>query len=367
MQEPDLEVTELNFACAGCGATLHYAAGTSILRCPHCGMEQGIKSEGTIAEHPIEELPTPYTAEHGFGIEARHFRCDRCGAVTSLPGTLMAAQCAFCDSPVVVDTPPLPGMVMPESLVPFGVSREGAVQLFEGWLRGLWFRPSDLKRRAALAQIDGIYAPYFTFDASAFSRWSGWAGHYYYVTEHYVTYEGGRAVQRSRQVRKVRWEHRSGAHCAFYDDLLINASRGLPEEILRKIYPYHLSGLVPYRPEFLSGLRAEAYSVDPKDCWQSARAEMYRREGSACSALLDGDTQQGLEVHTEFKDVKWKHLLLPAYISSYAYGKKVYRFMVNGQTGEVQGEAPYSWGKILCLLGALALSAVIAARLLGLF
>ena len=49
-------------------------------------------------------------------------------------------------------------------------------------------------------------------------------------------------------------------------------------------------------------------------------------------------------------------VLLPVWISAYRYRDKAYRFIVNGQTGEVSGEAPVSWWKVFFLgLGILVL------------
>jgi Ni,Fe-hydrogenase I cytochrome b subunit len=42
----------------------------------------------------------------------------------------------------------------------------------------------------------------------------------------------------------------------------------------------------------------------------------------------------------------YKHVLFPVWIASYRYRSKIYRFLINGQTGEVQGQAPVSWIKI---------------------
>ena len=288
----------------------------------------------------------------------RAFKCDRCGATTTLAGAQMATRCAFCGSDVVVEAPPVPGMVRPESLVPFAFAKDQATQKFQAWLRGLWFRPSNLKRMAGLAQIDGMYVPHFTYDANANSQWSGEAGHYYYVT----VGDG----QNRRQERRIRWEHRSGAHAYFYDDELVCASRGLPLTILQKIYPFQLAGgLVPYAPEYLSGFGAEAYTVDPREGWGMARRSMEEKERGACSRLLDGDTQRNLRVSTQFTSPKWKHLLLPAYVASYVYGAKTFRFMVNGQTGEVQGEAPISWAKVGAAVGAVAGFLLVLTKLLN--
>ena len=54
--------------------------------------------------------------------------------------------------------------------------------------------------------------------------------------------------------------------------------------------------------------------------------------------------------------------LLPVWMLAYRYHDKPYRVFVNAGTGEVQGERPYSWVKILCaVLAGLAAAAAVAA------
>jgi hypothetical protein len=56
----------------------------------------------------------------------------------------------------------------------------------------------------------------------------------------------------------------------------------------------------------------------------------------------------------------YKHVLFPVWIASYRYRDKVYHFLVNGQTGEVQGQAPISWIRVtLVVVVALIILAVI--------
>jgi hypothetical protein len=45
-------------------------------------------------------------------------------------------------------------------------------------------------------------------------------------------------------------------------------------------------------------------------------------------------------------DTTFKHILLPVWLAAYKYRGKSYRFVVNGRTGRVQGERPYSAIKI---------------------
>jgi hypothetical protein len=61
---------------------------------------------------------------------------------------------------------------------------------------------------------------------------------------------------------------------------------------------------------------------------------------------IGGDEQQISAIDTRHSDETFKHILLPIWTAAYKYNGKSYRFVVNGQTGEVQGERPYSWWKI---------------------
>jgi len=91
---------------------------------------------------------------------------------------------------------------------------------------------------------------------------------------------------------------------------------------------------------------------EPKKLWIIIRTDVCRDIG--------GDHQRIHSLKTEFDKTTFKHILLPIWISSYRYHGKVYRFLVNGRTGEVQGERPMSWIKIA---GTAVLVIAIAAAL----
>ena len=61
---------------------------------------------------------------------------------------------------------------------------------------------------------------------------------------------------------------------------------------------------------------------------------------------IGGDRQRIHNVQTAVSDVTFKHILLPVWLAAYKYRGKTYRFVVNGQTGRVQGERPWSAWKI---------------------
>ena len=351
----------LQFPCKNCGAKLDYAPGTTSLKCPYCGTENAIAVEAKpIVEHKIEDLAMmASTQATGFGTQTRSFKCRNCTATSTVPGNVQATRCPFCGSTVVFEQSANPNMVRPESVIPFAINADGATQKFRLWLKSRWLAPGKLKKMAALAKIDGVYEPFFTYDAQADSDWWGEAGHYYYVSVPRTVNQGGRMVTVQQQERRIRWESRSGHHAQFYDDVLICASTGLPERIVTKAYPFHLNALVPYNPAFLAGFLAEEYTLDPRVGWGKAKAQVTSNEQSECSKALDGDTQRALRVNTMLSRITWKHMLLPLYVAAYMFGSKTYRFVVNGQTGEVQGEAPISWAKVAIIAGV-AIAVIVA-------
>ncbi len=96
----------------------------------------------------------------------------------------------------------------------------------------------------------------------------------------------------------------------------------------------------------MSGFQAEAYQVDLGDGFAQARQEMDGPIREAVAADIGGDHQRIATIRTQFDGITFKHILLPVWISAYRYGDRTYRFLINGATGEVQGERPWSAAKI---------------------
>ena len=63
-----------------------------------------------------------------------------------------------------------------------------------------------------------------------------------------------------------------------------------------------------------------------------------------------------------FRDVRWKHILLPMWSVTYDFRGKSYAVLINGQSGRIAGRAPYSWLKITLavIAGGLLLAGLIA-------
>jgi DNA-directed RNA polymerase subunit RPC12/RpoP len=341
-----------SFRCDTCGADMSFDADRQTMLCGHCGHTVDVGTEGnySIVEYDLEH-GLALAAQRGFGAEVRTTQCQECGATVSFGDNTTSTACEFCGSAQVLEQREKRNVIRPESLVPFQVGREIAGEKFSGWLRGLWFRPSKLKHQARVTEMAGVYVPYWSFDARVDSRWRAQAGYYYYVNERYTTRDSqGKTVTRNRRVRRTRWVPARGQRTDAHQDVLVCASRGLPEDLAERLRTFDARALQPYTPAFLAGWRAEEYAVELNDGWGRAVQKMEREQTRRCARDVPGDTHQFLRVDNRFYDEKFKHVLLPVWISSYRYHEKVYRFLVNGQTGEVTGKAPWSVFKIVSFI-----------------
>ena len=122
-----------------------------------------------------------------------------------------------------------------------------------------------------------------------------------------------------------------------------------------------------YKDEYLSGFRAESYHVDLAEGFDQARQIMDAGIRTLVRRDIGGDEQRISSVRTQHDNVTFKHVLLPIWISAYRYKNKTYRFLINARTGEVQGERPWSWAKIVLLVAGLLAATAAAAAIFASF
>lgn len=338
---------------------MDYDPATGGLKCPQCGHAQSIQvAQAAVQERDLSAALSDVGKARGYGREMKAVKCSACGATTQVDPAVASTMCPFCGSTQVLEQKADPNIIQPESVIPFQITSDQAYTNYKKWLGTGFFRPRDVMQKSGGAQIQGVYLPFWTFDAHAESRWHAESGDYYYETERYTTTEDGKTVTKTRQVRKVRWYPSSGQHADDYDDVLVSGTTSGDQGMLRKIEPFDTQKLLPYKAEYLSGWAAEAYRTPLADAWKSGQELIRKDEHGKCERQVPGDTHRNLNVNTSLSSTTYKHVLLPVFLANYGYNNKQYHFMVNGQTGEVQGQAPIDWVKVIIVV-------VIALVILG--
>lgn len=337
---------EHRYPCEQCGAQLRFAPGTEEVTCTHCGHQQAIPlGEADPAEATREHDFTAMLANLVAGAEYEETRvtaCPSCGAQVEVHEATQATACPFCDTPVVTDT----GShrhIKPAALIPFQLDEKAARDAMTAWLGRLWFAPNGLQDYARKGRaMAGIYVPYWTFDAQTETDYRGQRGDDYYESRT-VTRNGKTETER---VRKTRWRNVRGHVARFFDDVLVLASKSLPKAHTDALEPWNLTRLTPYQPQFLSGFRAEGYQIGLEEGFGLARGIMDRVIDGDIRGDIGGDHQRITWKDTDVRDVTFKHVLLPVWMAAYKFNGRTFRFVVNGQTGKVRGERPWSWVKI---------------------
>ncbi|MCI4661108.1 MAG: primosomal protein N' (replication factor Y) - superfamily II helicase [Neomegalonema sp.] len=383
---PETLTEPTRFPCAQCGADLRFEPGAQALTCDYCGhvhpMERARSAPDPLAMPGRSSLQGqamqgqamqgdagPLVAELDFRralaqeidrseVETTaSLHCTNCGADFSMAEGHHASECPFCATPIVTDTG-AHRHFKPKGILPFALTEREARGALARWLEGLWFAPNGVRSYARAGRaLQGVYLPYWTFDAQTRSDYAGQRGDTYYVTEWQTVLVDGKHKRVQRRVPKTRWTPVAGHVERLFDDVLVRGSRTLPGRMADKLEAWDLHALQPYTPSYLAGFAAESYSVDLEEGFAAARAVMDLTIRRDVRFDIGGDQQRIARIDTETSHETFKHILLPVYLAAYQYGGKSYRFVVNGRTGEVIGERPYSSWKI-ALAAALGLALV---------
>ncbi|TRD20670.1 TFIIB-type zinc finger domain-containing protein [Palleronia caenipelagi] len=340
--------TDQRFPCPQCGADLRFDPGSGDLSCDFCGHREHLTPEA--APSAIRELDFETAIANRLPqaeIEVTQVsRCTNCGAEVAFDEAQHATECPFCATPVVSDTG-THRHIKPAAVLPFALAEETARKAMTDWLGSLWLAPGGLAKFARKGRkMQGVYLPYWTFDARTRTQYRGQRG-----TVYHRTVRG--ADGQSRTESEVRWRPVSGRVARDFDDVLVCASPSLPAETTQKLEPWDLSDLTPYTPDFLAGFSAEGYRIDLPEGRQHAQVRMDKVIARDVRMDIGGDRQRISALETEIGGVTFKHVLLPIWLAAFSFRGKTYQVVVNGQTGRVTGERPWSRWKIagLVLLG----------------
>ena len=353
------------FPCDRCGADLVFSIGQQSLQCPYCSAIKQIAPPKDIpiverdylkALERLQRLREKNSDEEETAHKQHAIRCRSCGADVIFQGTLTSSQCPYCASPLQRDNIHDSVSRLPvDGVLPFLIPQTTAAENLRTWVKSLWFAPNEFLKQGANGKFNGVYMPYFTYDALTLTRYAGQRGDVYFVTV-------GEGNNR-RTVQQIRWSYRDGAFKRFFDDVMTIAASRQHIDLVEALEPWPLDRLMPFTPEVLAGFYSRTYDVELEDGFRSARQRMEAVLASEVRQRIGGDTQQIQSQQTNYSAVTYKHILLPVWLLAYRYRDKTYQVMMNAATGEVSGQRPYSWVKITF---AMLLAAILFATFWGL-
>ena len=278
-------------------------------------------------------------------LEARVVDCPSCGAQTHFAGHVVGDACAFCASPLLVDQSHVERLIRAQAVLPFAIDKASAQRVFTKWVGSRWFAPNALKATVREADgVKGIYLPWWTYDANTVTTYRGERGTQRRVQEMRpnATTQGGAATTRV----VTDWSPAAGAVAVGFDDMLIAGSPSIAPHLARVLDQWDLSRLRPPADDLLAGFGVEVYRTGLEAGFGRARERMQPAIDAAIRRDIGGDAQRVHGQQSVVDDIRFKHLLMPVWIGSYRFAGTPYQIVVNGQSGEVEGDRPWSKWKI---------------------
>ena len=146
----------LEYECPSCGGSLQFDSTLQKLRCPFCESEFE-----TDAVKPKADQPDTGWQE---GETVSTYACQSCGGEILCDSSTAATRCPYCDSPVVMKER-LTGTLRPDLVIPFKLDKEAAKAALMKHISGKILLPKCFKSENRIDQIQGIYVPFWLYDA----------------------------------------------------------------------------------------------------------------------------------------------------------------------------------------------------------
>ena len=130
------------------------------------------------------------------------------------------------------------------------------------------------------------------------------------------------------------------------DDFPVVASKQLCSDklLLNVIKDFRTREAKPYTPDALAGFPCEHYSVGLNEAWNSVGKEMDFYLKNQANKQEETRFLMGIDMATDYFNLKYKYLVVPVWINSFYYDNKLYMIVINGQTGKIDGQWPKSFG-----------------------
>ena len=340
------------YKCPNCGGAVNFDSTIQKMKCPFCDTE----FEMMAIEEYQKEMAAPAKDNFGWKTgsdvtvwqesdfnELTTSSCPSCGAELIGNKNTAAMVCPCCGNAQIVSKR-LSGMLKPNYVIPFKLEKTIAVDTLKKFYLGKRLLPNFFKEENHINGVQGIYLPFWLFDAKARANirykatktrsWSD-SSYNYTQTDYYSVVRDG-----SMGFEKVP----------------VDGSEKMDDSYMDAIEPFDYSMIKGFETAYLSGYAAEKYDLTAEKCVDRAGRRVKATIEAEFARSVTGYSSVTTERSTVNVDKGGvSYALFPVWILNTKYKKVNYQFMMNGQSGRLVGRLPVdpakAWNYRLMIAG----------------
>ncbi len=332
--------TLLEYKCPCCGGAIEFNSGLQKLKCPYCDTEfdpEALRAQDEVLKNEQPDEMNWQTAQESAWTQEetdsmRVYVCKSCGGEIVAEETTGATSCPYCGNPVVM-AGAFSGALRPDYVLPFKLDKQAAKAAFAAHLKGKRLLPKVFSSEAHIDKIQGLYVPFWLFDADADADLR------YHAT-------------RVRTWSDSRYDYTETSHFSVlrsgdlgFDRVPVDGAGKMPDTLMESIEPYDYSQLVDFQTAYLAGYLADKYDMTAEQCIPRANERIKRSTEEAFRETVKGYATVRPEHSTiRLTNGKTHYALMPVWVMHTSWRGQEYLFAMNGQTGKFVGNLPVDKG-----------------------
>lgn len=124
---------------------------------------------------------------------------------------------------------------------------------------------------------------------------------------------------------------------------LLTHLKKIDDDFMESIEPFHCNEAVDFKTAFFSGSLADKYDKTSEESHERANARIRNSIVEEFKNTISVyQVVNATKTHIDMSNGNIKYALFPIWFFNSKYKDKSYRFTVNGQTGKIIGELPFS-------------------------
>lgn len=331
--------------CPSCNASINYNPKEKNWVCEYCGSKftlEELKANEENFKHTNVNDSKELKDKEEETVEMDTYHCQDCGAEIIADKNTAATFCVYCKNTAILKSR-LTDKFSPSKIIPFSKTKEDAVEAFKKVGRGRFLMPKEFSDPKNIQELTGVYIPFWLYSCNMKGLVSGKGTK---VTT-WATYDYAYTKTDTYQVERGGNYH--------FDNIPVDGSVRFNDAIMNSIEPFIYDELEPFSYSYLSGFLAEKYDVEKNEAKKITidRAKNTTIDDLQSKARSGYSTFTATGKETEVLEESIEYVLLPVWMVNIKYKDKMYTFAMNGQTGKMIGDIPYSKAKLLLYILAL--------------